>query len=300
MASDADWISPARRELVRLRADSSGWGYRPGTEPYVEPTVLGCLALLATESEPPSQQTMSLVTKSARWLATLQQRDGSLGLCSSLDIPRWPTAYALLQWSALTSTKSWRERAVAWLLGRAGVTFKKVPGSPIGHDTTIAGWPWVADTHSWVEPTAIALLALRREGLASNDRVREGIRMLRNRAISTGGWNYGNNTVFGNTLRPRPAPTGLALLALAGLNPSPNIEPAIAYLLRVLPTIRSAQSQCWGLLGLTAWKRRPPEAGFWLSQVYEQSLKRSDPAPQLAYLLLGAGAGALRLFGLAP
>ena len=42
--------------------------------------------------------------------------------------------------------------------------------------------PGSSGTHSWVEPTALAVLALRREGLGSHARVQEGVRLLRDRA----------------------------------------------------------------------------------------------------------------------
>ena len=38
------------------------------------------------------------------------------------------------------------------------------------------GWPWVDGTHSWVEPTALALLVMGREGLSGHSRAREGVR----------------------------------------------------------------------------------------------------------------------------
>ena len=106
-----------------------------------------------------------------------------------------------------------------WLLDQGGVAIPNLaaPERTVGHDTAIVGWPWVADTHSWLEPTAVAILALRREGKVDHPRVREGLRLIRDRAIPTGGWNYGNNIAFGRDLRPQPAPTGIALLALAGI-----------------------------------------------------------------------------------
>ena len=56
----------------------------------------------------------------------------------------------------------------------------------LGHDPTLTGWPWVGGTHSWVEPTSLAVLALRREGLGKHPRVEEGLKVIRDRAIVSG------------------------------------------------------------------------------------------------------------------
>lgn len=291
------WESLAREELIRLRVRGDGWGYRPGTEPYVEPTVLASLALLA---DPPAKPDHHFAAESAAWLSAIQQDDGALGLSESQPTPHWPTAMALLLWSSLPGFTEERRRASLWLLGSKGTAFSKSPGEPIGHDTTIVGWSWVENTHSWVEPTSLAVLALRKEGLGREVRVREGLRLLRDRAIKTGGWNYGNNVVFGQALRPRPAPTGLALMAAAGVLPRGEVvERAIGYLEQTLPTVRSAQSLCWGILGLSAWGRRPKDAGQWLEESFAESRSRSDVGVQLAYLLLARGSSALNSFGLA-
>ena len=62
-------------------------------------------------------------------------------------------------------------------------------------------------------------MALRAAGRASHPRVREAVRLLCDRALDEGGWNYGNTRVFANTLQPFPATTGIALTALAGERP---------------------------------------------------------------------------------
>ena len=99
-----------------------------------------------------------------------------------------------------------RRRAAAWLLEQKGnaIAVDTAIGSVVGHDTTLVGWPWVEGTHSWVEPTAMAILALDREGFGDHPRVAEGIRVVLNRALAHGGWNYGNTSVFGRQLRPQP------------------------------------------------------------------------------------------------
>ncbi|HEU5118087.1 MAG TPA: hypothetical protein VFT74_15800, partial [Isosphaeraceae bacterium] len=140
----------------------------------------------------------------------------------------------------------------------------------------------------------------RREGLTDHPRVVEGLRLIRDRTIESGGWNYGNKVVFGRELRPQPAPTGLGLLALAGHEDrTPAVRRAIAYLQDVLPSIRSAASLCWGLLGLRAWGHRPENAASWLEEGRQLSKKRGDTALRLSCLLLAAGTHSLKQLGLA-
>jgi hypothetical protein len=178
------------------------------------------------------------------------------------------------------------------------MTFPREKGANavLGHDTTLVGWPWVDGTHSWVEPTALAILALRREGFGDHPRVREGLRLIEDRAVDTGGWNCGNRATFGRVLRPQPGPTGLALLALAhSATRSEVAERGIAYLREALPTVRAAESLGWGVLGLRAWGRPAVDAGRWLAESFERVVRRPDAAPRLALLLLAAGDHSLEL-----
>jgi hypothetical protein len=189
------------------------------------------------------------------------------------------------------------------LLDQKGVAVPNpaAPERTVGHDTAIVGWPWVGETHSWLEPTAVAILALRREAQVDHPRVHEGLRLIHDRAIPSGGWNYGNNIAFGRDLRPQPGPTGLALLALAGLDRRTEIVArAVGYLQASLPTTRAAQSLSWGVLGLRAWGCCPGAAADWLALAFEQSLRRRDSTMPPAHLLLAAGERPLELLGLAP
>jgi len=162
---------------------------------------------------------------------------------------------------------------------------------------TPPAWRWAL--LAAVVATALAVLALRRQGLAHHERTQEGLRFIANRAIATGGWNYGANVVFERNLRPHPAPTGLALLALVGTKEhAPIIDRGIAYLETALPKIRAPQSLCWGLLGLTAWAHRPPDAETWLAEAYQRSLRRGESPAQLGYLLLAAADRSLEILGI--
>ena len=81
------------------------------------------------------------------------------------------------------------------------------------------GWSWTQGTASWVEPTAYALIVLRRapEKLLSNyarKRISIAQKMLLDRMCPGGGWNCGNPMVYGVAGEPQVVPTVWALLAL--------------------------------------------------------------------------------------
>jgi len=292
-----DWVREAETQLLRLARSDSGWGYRRGSVPCVEPTALACLALQATESRGENSAAFDAVRTAARWLASIQQLDGALGISASLSTPQWPTPFAVLTWASQEGFTAEMEKATKWLLKQHGVTFHLDP-EVIGHDTTMLGWPWVAGTHSWLEPTAMALLALRRRGLMDHERTREGLRLILDRSIASGGWNYGNNSIYGRSLRPQPAVTGIALVALSRTQrPDGVVHKACEYLEHELPTLRSAQSLCWALLGLRAWGLRPSDARRWLAESFEQAGRHTNIVPELAYLLLASAERSLLLLG---
>lgn len=290
------WVNSARRTLLEWRGTAPGWPYRKGGGPFVEPTALAILALSAHNTSDDEARTARL--SAGGWLASLQQADGALGLSSELTGPHWTTALAILAWCACEDFAPQIDRAAGWLRTHRGETVAPSAGTPFAHDTTIPGWSWVAGTHSWLEPTALAVLALARAGEVDSIHLRDGRRLIQDRAIRGGGWNYGNSRVFDTDLRPQPAPTGLALLALAGADrfDEPRIGRGCESLEVTLPGTQAAQSLCWGLLGLTAWNTRPAAADGWLAAALERVPRRSDRALQLAYLLLAAGDRAVSLF----
>jgi hypothetical protein len=233
------------------------------------------------------------VTAALLWLAGLQRPQGAVPISAEAGAPHWPTGLAALAWLRCAGEddavhEGPASRAVDWLFEDRGRAV--APDDAIhDHDTTLVGWPWVPGTHSWIEPTAYALLALRAAGRADHPRVREGVELILDRALPEGGWNYGNRRVLGNLLRPFPATTGAALAALAGEPQDDRIAAATAYLTRELPRIRAPLSLAWGLIGLQAWNARPRDAGAWLT---ESALRLVDQpaAPHYDALLLLAGA----------
>lgn len=287
------WINPARNLLLRRRSRERAWGYRPESEAFVEPTALVGLALLASS---PDALSDGLARDAADWLAAIQRPDGALGLSAGIPAPCWGTPYAILLWGALGDYETERKRAVAWLLQSAGETCPADPHGVLSHDTGIVGWPWVEETHSWLEPTAMALLALRREGYERHPRVREGLRLICDRAVPGGAWNFGNRTMFGAVVPPQPAPTGMALAVLAGTRDHGElIEGGCRYLHNTLPRVRAPRSLAWGLIGLDAWQRRPAAGDTWLAESFTRAEHTGANTADLAQLLLAASRPALGL-----
>jgi hypothetical protein len=201
-----------------------------------------------------------LVQAGQKRLALDQMQDGRVSIASDCPQAFWPTSLAVFAWHDCPEHRTQHERALRFLLSTTGNHFKKQKESPTGHDTAIQGWPWIDDTHSWVEPTSLALLALELTGNGKHERASEARRMLLDRQLEAGGWNYGNTTVFGRQLRPMPESTGLALSALAGRVAPDRVRKSLSYLKDRIGTLRTPLSLGWGLLGLSAWGERPEGA----------------------------------------
>jgi hypothetical protein len=239
-----------------------------------------------------------LLEKARNRLAAGQKQDGRV--CISPEHPEafWPTPLAILAWNGSPAHREALSRAVRFLQDTTGIHFEKDPKAPVTHDTSIRGWPWIAKTHSMVEPTALSLIALRIAGNGETGRTREGTRMLMDRQLPAGGWNYGNTLVYGQELYPQPENTGLALSALAGTVVRQDVLRSLEYLESRIVRLRAPLSLGWGLLGLGAWGARPEKARSWVLESFKLQEKFGPYDTTLLSLLLlvflaGGGLGSV-------
>ncbi len=272
--------------LVDRLAAAVPCGYHAGGPPATEPTALAAIALAANERKVAAQRAIG-------WLGKLQRTDGSVGVTKTQPKPGWPTSLAVLaaiycRQAALEATGQHSfdvERGVAWILQTRGESLPRTP--EMGHDSTLVGWPWIEDTHSWIEPTAMHVLALKATGRTAHPRTREAVRLLHDRLLPGGGCNYGNTVVMDQGLRPHLQPTGLAMLALAG---EPDVDGRIAkaldYLSDELSATTPAASLAYGLMGLAAHNQSPAAADSWLEAAYKRTVSRDSSPYRFALIAL--------------
>jgi hypothetical protein len=205
-----------------------------------------------------------LTIAACQQLAKSQLSDGRIPVVAGHPESYWPTPLALLAWKIVAGFKSEIQSALQFLLTATGKHWPKnddfVALHPGAHDTSIIGWPWTENTHSWIEPTALAVLALKACGLKDHQRVYEALRLILDRQLPSGGWNVGNTSVFGKQLRPIPECTGHALCALAGSTKFNRVRSSLNYLSREAKRVRTPLALTWIIFGLAAWSHKPASA----------------------------------------
>ena len=216
-------VAGLRRALADARNSDGGWGYTAGAASRLEPTTWALAATGATTGE------------AARpFFARCQRPDGWLA-----EDAAWPInigfnamTAALAPDTALDAAA--RLRLLAALERSKGIAIP--PSAEIAQDNSLQGWSWNEGTFSWVEPTAWALLALKRARRASPPnaaaaaRVAEGERLLVDRCCREGGWNFGNANVMQQDLRPYVPTSALALIAMQDRRGGAEVDRSVAFL----------------------------------------------------------------------
>jgi hypothetical protein len=254
----------------------NGKSFRP------DATAWAVIALEACESD------RYLTNTACQRLARSQLSDGRITAVEGHPESYWPTSLALLAWKKVAGFQQQAGLATQFLLSTTGKHWPKQKDSAAAHNPSIKGWPWIEDTYSWIEPTALAILALRSSGFKGHARVREAAIMILDRQLPSGGWNYGNKIVFNKELRPIPAYTGMALTALSGLAEKGQIKLSLDYLTNEVQKLRTPLSLAWSIFGVSAWSNQPANLHDWILESLDLEKKYGSYNTVLLSLLLVA------------
>jgi hypothetical protein len=239
--------------LLLSQNSDGGWGYAPGQHSIIEPSAAAALAL---RNDPEAREPYE---GALAWIRAAQHRDGGWGLNPKDAQSSWQTAWALLALAYAGVDGTAVEGGTAWLLtaGPAEVGEDRPLESYneiVEIDGSLRGWPWRPGQASWVEPTALSMLALR--AMPSSEQSRacldEAVAYLQDRRCRGGGWNVGNPMMFGKALPARAHPTAWALLALVRTAPQAIFRDDQTALLADMDRDGGALALAWGLLALAA------------------------------------------------
>jgi hypothetical protein len=244
------------------------------------------------------------------WLAGRQRQDGSWPLSVELDESSWTTSLAVLALCHHPELRPCVRRGVDWLLcqeGRGGSLLSWLlehlfaRRRAIDQDPNLKGWPWTPGAFSWVEPTAYALMALKRARPQADDaraeaRIREAELMIYDRMCAGGGWNYGNSRVLGEDLWPYPDATAVALIALQDHATRDANRQSLHALRKMLETNDSGLTLSWSVLCLQLYGHEVLELRRRLEQSFEaRAFLGESRALALAVLALARGADRFRV-----
>jgi len=228
--------------LTSFFLPGGGCPYYKGRDSSAEPTFLAALALFASGA--PAERAKPLLS----WVQTLQNMDGSVGVNPGhRGQGLWLTAQAAIVFHHY-ELKENLKRAQDFLLSLRSITISNDPR--LKQDNTLAGWPWVPGTFGWVEPTAWSLIALHLSGQAGHPRAVEGRKLLLDRRIPSGGWNYGNPNLDDKELLPFWDTTGLALTALCGQAEIDRLRPSLDLVEKKQDKIESLCGLAWAVICL--------------------------------------------------
>ncbi|MBM4457250.1 MAG: hypothetical protein FJ011_05700 [Chloroflexi bacterium] len=265
--------------LARAQNADGGWGYGAGESSTVEATAAVVLALARHNPAAAVRQ------RGLAWLAAAQHADGGWGLARDDPESGWTTAWGVL---ALMRTDAARvseagyaaavQRGVAWLMAVKALRvvddrLQNEMRQKLAVDPTLSGWPWRPGEATWIEPTALAMLALSaaETTAAAAARLDEASRYLQDRRCRGGGWNFGNPVMLGGDLPPRSHPTAWALLALQRVSPQAIRDADLQILRDEMHRDGGALALAWGLLALAAVGNDDPAAAERL-----RAMQRSD------------------------
>ena len=242
-------VNAARALLIaslhQHRNADGGWPYYAGRKSRLEPTAW---ALLATGSA---------VTSTP--LGTWQHVDGFFVEPATGEVNIAFNALAVLCANGVAgSSSAMSDKVMEALIESRGVAVAPHPHAR--QDSSLRAWSWTTGAFSWVEPTAWALLALKRwatPAAAVNARIATGEKVMCDRACPGGGWNYGNAEVYGKALPGHVPPTAIGIMALQDRVSEPVVGDAVAFIERQALLEGSTTALALSQLALSAVGRVP-------------------------------------------
>jgi len=256
--------------LAGLRQADHGYGMVPGEASAALPTAFALLSLKPRQGSVQRGELQETAFRLTRW----QQENGSLELLQGQYPCTWPTMLFIWALSAFPEFKPARDRALDCLLNqmKSSKPNSLVVMGNAGGDCDLDSWGWCDHNYSWVVPTALAVCALKATGRGGDLRTGQASRMLLQRQLPSGGWNYGNTIVLESELLPLPDTTGLALYALAGKAVEADVTKSLAYAAQAWEVEKAPLSLAWLCLGLNAWNHPVPDAEKKLGRACAETL----------------------------
>jgi hypothetical protein len=263
-----DWIMATTCEvdlgcLLDVQQSDGGWAYSTHLS-WTEPTCYAILALRSAGGPDPE------IGRACEWLARRQRRDGGWSPGPAVEQSTHVTSLGVLALSGMAGYEDIADRGVRWLLTQSGAESSfwarlgRIATGARSQATEHTGWPWFPGAAAWVIPTSLAICALSRHRgekyraeIAA--RLEEARKFLLSRRCPDHGWNHGG--LFRGDEMPvsYPETTGIALLALSGM------EADMAGSLRCgeqhLRNPKSSEGENWLCLGLRAHGLTPERPG---------------------------------------
>ena len=267
--------------LQKTQNADGGWGVVPGKRSQTEATALALLGLGSVKDLSLSAH----VQKGLQWLIGQQKEDGSWPVTTQVTESSWSTSFAVLTLTVFGVQMPHALRGAQWLLEQKGQTlgwreslrYRWAPETMVNLlNPDLQGWSWVPSSSSWVEPTAYALIALKKlkpflDDGRTRGRIRQGELLLYDRMCEDGGWNYGNKLVLGEKLPPYPDTTAVALIALQDRQVEVTNQRSLQALLSLLGQTHSGLTLSWAIICSSLYGRESSEWRTLLTKAYEKT-----------------------------
>lgn len=238
------WLDASLGLLRDSQNGDGGWAYFAGGESTIEPTATAVAALHAFDVHPDARK------RGLDFIAAMQVRGGALKPQPSQADPTSLSAMAGLVHLRCGGGSALATQIADTLVAFPARTLARDPS--FANDSTLRGLPWTANTYSWVEPTAYGVMLFDALGRIEAPRTIESRTLLLDRAVPTGGWNYGNPAVFNTTLEADPLTTSFVILALLDDPARKPVTDAATFLKSQVDRLPSPLTLAWSALALRA------------------------------------------------